>query len=54
MLRFTGGPGSIAAFDGRGNADRGHSGSGCGLDAERGVFEDQAILWRDAEASGGN
>ena len=42
-----------AAFEGRGDADRGHAGGGGGLDAEISVFKDETVSRRDAEALGG-
>ncbi len=38
---------------GLGDADGGHAGSGGGLDADVGVFEDEAVLGVDAEALSG-
>src|ERR1019366_10325779 len=43
-----------ASFKGRKDLDGGHSGSGCGLDAHVGVFENEAVLWGNAEAGGGD
>src|SRR5579863_1553985 len=52
-LRWGGVSGSIAAFVRLWNADRGHSGGGCGLDAHLGVFKDEAVFGRYAEARRG-
>jgi hypothetical protein len=41
------------AFVGLGDFDGGHAGGGGGLDAEVGVFEDEAVLGGDAQALGG-
>src|SRR5450631_3697254 len=41
------------SFKGRRDLDGGHSCCGCRLDAHVGVFEDEAVLWCDAEAGGG-
>ncbi len=38
---------------GLGNADGGHAGGGGGLDADVGVFEDEAVLGVDAQTLGG-
>src|ERR1039458_6043962 len=58
ILRGERGFGSLAFFEtsfkGRRDLDGGHSGCGCRLDAHVGVFEDEAVLWGDAEAGGGD
>ena len=45
--------GSAESLAGLGNADGGHAGGGCALDAHVCVFKDEAIFGRDAEARGG-
>ena len=42
------------SFKRGGDFDGGHSGGGCRLNAQIGVFKDEAICWRDAEPRGGN
>jgi hypothetical protein len=43
---------SVSVHD-EGDHDGGHSGGGCGLDAEEGVFKDEAVVGRNAEILGG-
>jgi hypothetical protein len=50
-LSVEGGDGGT--FVGLGDADGGHAGGGGGLDADVGVFEDEAVLGVDAQALGG-
>ena len=45
--------GSVATLAGLGNSDGGHSCGGCCLNAHVGVFKDEAVFGRDAEACGG-
>src|ERR1019366_7801577 len=51
-LRRRGGAGFVA-LAGLRDADGGHAGGGCALNAHVGVFKDEAVSGRDAEAGGG-